>query len=182
MRRVFLGFIAFLISTTFAIACGVERWPVKVGTDQDAAKVVLTPEMATIAELIELRAPNHPNARKNSRFKGELKTYQLDGLLTVIKREKDEDYHLVIVDPDDKDATMIVESPAPGCAKNSRFLDQIKEVRQAIDAKFGAIKGKKKPNIRTTVTGIAFFDPIHGQEGVAANGIELHPILKITFH
>jgi hypothetical protein len=27
------------------------------------------------------------------------------------------------------------------------------------------------------VTGVAFFDPIHGQDGVAPNGIELHPIL-----
>ena len=32
-----------------------------------------------------------------------------------------------------------------------------------------------------TVTGIAFFDPLHGQEGVAPNGIELHPVLMIDF-
>ena len=33
-----------------------------------------------------------------------------------------------------------------------------------------------------TVTGVAFFDVLHGQEGVAPNGIELHPILMIDFH
>lgn len=40
-----------------------------------------------------------------------------------------------------------------------------------------------------TIVGVAFFDPIHGQGGVAQNGIELHPVLqfqssdcKITHH
>jgi hypothetical protein len=36
-------------------------------------------------------------------------------------------------------------------------------------------------NVRVTVTGVAFFDILHGQEGVASNGVELHPILAIEF-
>jgi hypothetical protein len=32
-----------------------------------------------------------------------------------------------------------------------------------------------------TVTGVGFFDRIHGQTGVAPNGIELHPVLDIQF-
>lgn len=182
MRRVTLGFIALLASVSLAFACGTERWPVKVGTDKDAAKVALSAEDSTVSKLIELHAPNNPKARKNSRFPMELKTFRIEGLLTLIKKEKDQDYHIVITDPDDDDVTMIVESPDPSCAKNSLFLDQIKSVRAAIDQKFGKIKGDKTPNIRVTVTGIAFFDPIHGQTGVAANGIELHPVLGITFH
>jgi hypothetical protein len=31
------------------------------------------------------------------------------------------------------------------------------------------------------VTGVGFFDRIHGQTGVAPNGIELHPVLDIQF-
>jgi hypothetical protein len=31
------------------------------------------------------------------------------------------------------------------------------------------------------VTGVGFFDFLHGQTGVAPNGIELHPVLKIEF-
>ena len=30
---------------------------------------------------------------------------------------------------------------------------------------------------RAQVTGVAFFDFLHGQTGVAPNGIELHPVL-----
>jgi hypothetical protein len=31
------------------------------------------------------------------------------------------------------------------------------------------------------MTGVGFFDRIHGQTGVAPNGIELHPVLDIQF-
>jgi hypothetical protein len=31
-----------------------------------------------------------------------------------------------------------------------------------------------------TVSGVGFFDRIHGQRGVAPNGIELHPVLAFT--
>jgi len=39
------------------------------------------------------------------------------------------------------------------------------------------------PRTPVTVTGVGFFDRVHGQTGVALkNGIELHPILAIEFH
>jgi hypothetical protein len=31
------------------------------------------------------------------------------------------------------------------------------------------------------VTGVGFFDRVHGQNGVAPNGVELHPLLNIEF-
>ena len=63
------------------------------------------------------------------------------------------------------------------------FLDEITSVRQAIDTELGGpIHGKKKLKRLVTVTGVGFFDRIHGQEGVAPNGIELHPLLSIDFH
>jgi hypothetical protein len=77
---------------------------------------------------------------------------------------------------------MIVESPNPRCADGSFFLQAIAQTRQAIDQKFGPIRGRFQPNIPVTVTGVAFFDPLHGQEGVAPNGIELHPLLAIQFN
>jgi hypothetical protein len=32
-----------------------------------------------------------------------------------------------------------------------------------------------------TVRGIGYFDPPHGQAGAAPNGIELHPVVAISF-
>jgi hypothetical protein len=182
-RRITFAACVLFISTSLAFACGTERWAVKVGTDRDAHRVDLDPETTTIADLTAITPPQHPNSRKSSRFTPtELKTFRITGVLTVIKKEKDEDYHLVIADPDDEELTMIVESAAPGCATDSQFEQQITDVRRAIDEKLGTIKGKKKnPNVTVTVTGVGFFDPIHGQEGVAPNGIELHPLLSIEF-
>jgi hypothetical protein len=33
---------------------------------------------------------------------------------------------------------------------------------------------------RARVTGVAFFDFLHGQTGVAPNGIKLHPVLEFA--
>jgi hypothetical protein len=194
--------LVMLLITSPALACGVERWPVKTGADQDAENVDLTVQPADIATLIALPAPPNPDVQENTRYAPtELTTFQISGTLTVIKKEKDEDYHLVI--SDDQGRTMIVESPAPHCA-HGRFAQHIQTVRDTIDAQFPVFKNsprlpdvaeemdtddedeeailKLHPNIPVTVIGVAFFDVLHGQEGVAPNGIELHPILSISFN
>jgi hypothetical protein len=40
---------------------------------------------------------------------------------------------------------------------------------------------KTKVRARATITGVGFFDRLHDQLGVAANGIEIHPVLDIRF-
>jgi hypothetical protein len=184
MGRGILSVGILFASVSLAWGCGTERWAVKTGTDADAARVnMMMPQAATIAQLNAITAPSKPNSRATSRFAPtELQTFTVSGVLTVIKRETDEDYHLVIVDPNDTNQSMIVESPNPDCADGSVFSQQIGHVRSAIDQQFGSIGRKQHPNLHVTVTGVAFFDPIHGQEGVADNGIELHPLLSIQFH
>jgi hypothetical protein len=72
--------------------------------------------------------------------------------------------------------------PRQSCARGSQFDTQIGAVRAAIDAQFGGIiTARQEPNIPVTVTGVTCFDPPHGQEGKAPNGIELHPLLDIQF-
>ena len=180
MARSVATALALIASTNLALACGKERWPVKTGTDGDASQISMHHQSATIAQLRKIKAPANPDSRRDTRFTPtEFRTFQISGKLVVIKKEADQDYHLVIQDGRQK---MIIESVDPKCAAGSIFLTQIRDVRQAIDGKLGPIAGKKRPNVMVTVTGVAFFDPIHGQEGVAPNGIELHPILAIGFH
>ena len=183
IRRTLLTTVAFVLTTSLALACGTERWAVKTGADRDASAVNLTPETTTIAALSDLHAPPKPNTRATSRFSPtEFKTFAISGIIVGIKKETDEDYHIVLQAPDDVEGTMVIESVSPNCTDRSLFTQQIKDVRQAIDQKVKGISGKmKKLNLPVTVTGIGFFDPIHGQTGVAPNGIELHPILGIEF-
>jgi hypothetical protein len=187
MRQTILGFIAFLALGCGALACGTERWPVKVGTDRDARQVATLPQVTTIAQLRSIAAPAHPESRRNARFAPtELTTFQIRGMLRVIKKEADQDYHLVITDPANPRVTMIVESPDPTCASGSQFLDNITSVRTMLDQtlqldRIFAENARSELSMPVTVTGVAFFDVLHGQEGVAPNGIELHPILMIDF-
>ena len=176
MHRTVLAALALLASSSAALACGTERWPVKVGTDQDAGRVIQQPQPVTIRDLVSLPAPPDPDARPNSRFApAELTVFQVHGVLAVIKREKDEDYHLVIADPNDPSLTMIVEAPNPRCAVGSAFAAQIATVRATLNRRFGGFRRRLEPNVPVSVTGVAFFDIFHNQEGGAPNVIELHP-------
>jgi hypothetical protein len=164
------------------VACGQERWSVKTVIDKDATKVQESPTPTTINQLRQISAPINPNIRPNSRYSPtELTTYEVTGYITLIKAETDQDYHIVLTD--DKGRTMIVESTHPDCAQQSRFTTEITEVRAAFDQAFGGpINSNIKSKKLATITGVGFFDHIHGQTGVAPNGIELHPILQVVFH
>jgi len=162
-------------------ACGKERWPVKVGTDRDAVFVSGHPVDTNIAKLVALPAPINPNIRRDTRYQPiETSVYRISGHLIMIKREKDKDFHLVV--KDNRNRTMILEVPSVECAMGSRFIEQIKQVRNQLNKRYHIhVRKKLVINDDITVTGIGFFDKIHGQEGVAPNGIELHPLLSITY-
>lgn len=153
--------------------CGVERWAVKTLTDPAASNVTLTPQATSIADLVSIAPPVNPTDRVNPT---EATTFMLSGQLTVIKQEADSDYHLVV--KDGQGNSMIAESSSPSCAAGSRVQAQIERVRQAIDGRGGTSMSLP---VAVSVTGVGFFDRIHGQTGVAPNGIELHPLVGIEF-
>ena len=170
MWRAILGAAVLLVSASAAFGYGTERWQVKTGTDRDARSVTNLPKPTSIAKLTSIVAPAHPDARRNSRFPPtELTTFQVTGTLKVIKREVDDDYHIVIADPANPRVTMIVEAPDPNCASGSQFLDNIVLVRHVLNQRLGKIV-RLEPNVPVTVTGVAFFNTPHGQEGIAPNG------------
>ena len=76
---------------------------------------------------------------------------------------------------------MIVETPYPGCTSGSPFACFIANARSEIDGKYNVTTSFQYPGATVTVRGIGFFDLLHGQTGVAPNGIELHPVLQICF-
>ena len=140
----------------------------KVLTDKMQQQINPTPVPATIASLRALEPPVNPNRLKDTRYAPtELTVFEVTGVLVYIKSEDDEDYHLVI--RDDSGRTMIVESPADNCVGKGKLAADVRAARKAIDDNVGPVT-------------LGFFDPIHGQTGVAPNGIELHPLLSIDFH
>jgi hypothetical protein len=78
---------------------------------------------------------------------------------------------------------MITEIPSPGCVgANSPFLPSISSVRTTFDDTFHATTDFQDVELPVQITGVGFFDFLHGQRGAAPNGIELHPVPDIVFN
>ncbi len=182
-----------------------QRWSVKTGADADAGSLVgQTPVTTTVAAMRALAVPAvlPPDGRSQG---AEETVWELSATLTGYKHESDGDYHLVIAD--DQGNTMIAEIPDPtALAPGSFFAAQITAARQAFDEQFGlheaappaaapaappaaaefslAAMAPTLTRVTESVTlqGLGFFDFAHGQDGVAPNAIELHPVISIEFH
>ncbi len=181
LRRLFLAVLLLVVPTSLFAQCGVERWSVKTGTDADVGLVNLNSTTnTTIASMRAFPAPS--TIPSNNRISPEETTvWVINATLTLYKLETDSDYHIVIQDSSGN--TMITEIPSPSCVgAGSPFLPGITNARNEFNARFTATSSFQTANIPVKVTGVGMFDFLHGQTGVAPNGIELHPILDIVFN
>jgi hypothetical protein len=179
--RLLLAVLLLVVPTTLFAQCGVERWSVKTGTDADVGLVNLNSSTnTTIAALRSPAAPN-PIPANNRVSPWETTEWVLNATLTLYKLESDSDYHLVLQDANG--LTMIVEIPSPTCVgAGSPFLPGITNARNEFNARFTATTSFQTANIPVQIKGIGMFDFLHGQTGVAPNGIELHPVLDVIFN
>src|ERR1700756_2639143 len=177
----FVLVLALIPATYLSAQCGVERWSVKTGTDADVGLVNLnTSTNTTITNMRAFTAPN-PIPANNRVAPAETTEWVINATLTQYKLESDSDYHLILQDAGG--LTMIVEIPSPTCVgAGSPFLPGITNARNEFNAKFTATTSFQTANIPVKVTGVGMFDFLHGQTGVAPNGIELHAVLDIVFN
>jgi uncharacterized membrane protein len=181
VRLVFALISLTLTASPILAQCGVERWSVKTGTDADIGTVNLGSSTATtIATLRALAKPGTLPA--NNRIQPtESTVFTLNATLTQYKLESDSDYHLILQDGSGN--TMIAEIPSPNCVGNGSPLGPgIQNARSEFDAKFTATSSFQTANIPVAIKGVGFFDFLHGQTGVAPNGIELHAVLDVQFN
>lgn len=191
---------AFAQVPTCGTRCGVERWAIKTLTDSEAAAVGnATPQNTSVSALLGESAPAQLT---DSRTPLEKERFHLTALIIGWKIESkggtagahasgtgsvpDHDFHIVIADPQDTSKQMIMEVPDPKCQGvcSSKFLTQISQVRSEVLTRLGtpasSIRALAKPWL-VEVTGPGFFDFAHGQDGLARNCIEIHPVMEIKF-
>lgn len=153
-------------------ACGVDRWPVKVLADVDAGQIDSVPVESSVAALGQLSIPElvYPVDRRISPH--EFRVYRVRAVVERILTESDGDWHLMLRDPDTPSATMIAEIPSPECAANASDRLRFSAARDSL---------RRVPRLGlVTIEGVAFWDYIHNQRGRARNGIELHPVLRLS--
>lgn len=188
--------------------CGIERWALKTLTDPEAG--AFKNATATDTTVPKLVAETAPAKLGDTRAPLEKQLFHLQALLIGWKEEignsgtktsstsgttasssggtsvPDHDFHIVIADPSNTKTQMIIEVPDPACQAvcSSAFLDQIKAARQTVSGQLGqpatSVVPLKKPWL-VDITGPALFDFAHGQDGLARNCIEIHPVLEIKF-
>ena len=172
--------LVFLPSTVNA-QCNSERWSIKTGTDAGASSINLnSPTSTTIANLTAIPAPaSIPDEQRIQPTETTLWT--LSATLVKFIHAYDADYHMVFMDSAGR--TMIAEIPDPNCVgPGSPFAAGIAHARAQFDAKFTATEDFQTVNVPVQITGVGFFDYQEGQEGVAPNAIELHPIIDMVFN
>lgn len=164
-----------VLALLLAAACPTELGQIKLLTD--AATVQFKPQGSTVAALRRL-----PVSKRLHGLRGiaEAQTYSVQAQLVGYKLEDDGDYHVVVRD----DAgTMIVELSGIDCG--SGHPAEVRAARRQFDSllrRHGWPLPRAKFFTLTTTTtlqikGVLFFDKLHGQTGVAPNGVELHPVL-----
>ena len=131
-----------------------------------------------------LRLLNGPVMHEDSPRFGGVKRQTIRARAQVVeaKVEEDSDIHLVIAPRTHRARTMIVEFPAPQCVASPFKPPEMRAARRVLLSRCPAI-GSSDFTIRhgsVTITGVGFWDILHGQTGVAPNGIELHPVLSFT--
>jgi hypothetical protein len=184
-----------------ATGCGgTERWDVKDGSDQGARDIHPTVVNGiTIADLNQLPAqPFDPDGRMQE----EKVIYKISGVLRLFKHETDSDYHIVIADsgtvPYSTGHSMVIEVPDPSCVSGphhqfgaSQFLQQLQDSRSDFEGATRSLPRNRdlgSRNIPITITGVLFFDFMHGQTGhglphpsqdsdTRDKVVELHPVL-----
>jgi hypothetical protein len=163
------------------VGCGIERWAVKTLADPAGRKLSLSPNPTTVRALRAKQAPSYGGLRRSRGV--ERTTYRVRASLIEMKLEDDSDIHLVIADPRDSRATMIAELPKAACTAgaSTKARAKMRQARKAFVAACGVPTSSFKRLTGTaTISGVGFFDVIHGQRGVAPNGIELHPVVGFT--
>jgi hypothetical protein len=187
--------------------CATERWGIKIGIDDKAGQVNLVDmHPHSISDLRSESVPGQLGAC-TPRFAGleeeivELRNVRLVCLKHEAGSTGDKDYHLVLEDPSDPETsvssdptcqllnprahdissyeTVIAEIPDPSCLDPSNSWQAlIRDARSVFDSSFSPGQSPKRVSQLVSLRGVRFFDVVHGQLGVAPNGIEIHPVLS----
>jgi hypothetical protein len=164
-------------SPAVARYCGSERRPVKTLSDPEAQKLDFQfATTVTVEKMVTLSPPSYSENRPRSSI--ETMAFRIRALVYGYKEESDGDLHVVLKGVWGQ--TMVIEFPSSECLAHSASAAQIRAARADFEKTFPHRSSKfvvVADRVLVEVVGVGFFDKVHGQRGVAPNGIELHPVL-----
>jgi hypothetical protein len=162
------------------LTCGVERWSIKTLIDPDTSQINFNNIVPSTIQY--QRSLEKPLSLPNTRLPLEDTVFSIECIMYKYKLESDNDIHIVISAVNDASQTMVAEivnAQCPGIASTSRY-NQLNNLRQWFDSTYHPTTSFTNTNVRIRITGVGFFDFLHGQTGIPPNGREIHPILSFS--
>jgi hypothetical protein len=155
---------------------------VKTLSDPARRSVDFHAQLGKVARLRKLEAPGTLSTDTPRQAGIEKQVYRVRAQVVTAIIEDDSDIHLVIATRGHRKQSMIVELPDPACVDSRFKRAEIRNARSAMLSNCGPISFSSFTDLKgkVVVSGVGFWDEIHGQTGVAPNGIELHPVLGFT--
>ena len=149
------------------------------GTDADRNRVSSTVVSTTVAALRTKPKPStYP--RNNRVTTTEFHIWALTAYLTQYRQESDGGIHLAIKDSAGR--RMIAELPYGSCVPStSRWRAANLSARSAFGHTYAVSTSWHYVRRLMDLRGVGFMDTVHGQTGVAPNGVELHPVIYVRF-
>lgn len=169
--------IAALIASL--VWCGTYMQDRKVLRDV-AVQLPLRATQTTIAELLELLEPRRGKGRHRATERaGPPRLVEFGGALVAVKHERDGDLHVVIREPHGW-RTLIAEFPSSACTYGSPYRRAMTDAREEFLRLTSHFRRGRRGKQVIVFTGVLFFDKPHKQRGSADNGIEIHPVLRVS--
>jgi hypothetical protein len=186
MKNFTVIFIALIMIINVSVSpsysqCGKERWSVKTLTDKDTTKIDFqNVKKSTVQKQCLMKRPT--KVKNMPRMKTETNVYEIEAYVVEFKKEADQDYHVVISDLETGENMVIeiVDPDCPGIRTTSRY-QALKKVRDWFTDEFNPTQSFKNTHKKVKLTGVGFFDYLHGQRGMSDNGREIHPVLKMEY-
>jgi hypothetical protein len=154
------------------LKCGVNRWAIKIAADPNKSLIFINqPRLTSIQTLLQFRRPQRISTGSRS-FPVEFTVYRVRGKIEQITLQNDSDLHIILSEINNRRARIVAEVPVPECAIGSRFANELLAVRK--------IANTLKVKDYVELEGVGFFDSRHETRAAAPNGIELHPVIRIS--
>ncbi len=164
------------------------RWAVRTLADFDVDKINFkAPTGTNVRALHEIPHPMPEGTGApplNRMPPAEQTLYTLIADVVAVKVLPSGDLKLVLTDPSDPSLTMIATLPDPEYiwSINPVLVEQMQSARAAVLAALGPELPTTayrigRPAVTAEVTGVGYFETVHGQTGIAPNGLTLHPVL-----
>ena len=159
--------------------CGAWRSEVKTLSDPDRRDVNFLARRISVQNLRRVDPPATLGINTPRLGGVESRVHEVRAQVVEVRSKRDGTIHLVIAPRNDRNDTMIVQFPADRCVDSSFRRPEMRRARaDLLDACGSISSGFTELTGNVVIRGVGFWDEVHGQRGVAPNGIELHPVLS----